>query len=48
MAGHTESGSSEKKSSAGMNDLPTFNAENMQNNMKVIYYRFVFAEDRAI
>ncbi|WMV37339.1 hypothetical protein MTR67_030724, partial [Solanum verrucosum] len=29
---------STEKSSSGMDDLPTFNAENMQNNMKVILY----------
>lgn len=39
MAGHDGSGTSGKKDT---NDIPTFNAENMQNNMKVIYYRFVF------
>ncbi|KAH7864615.1 hypothetical protein Vadar_031795 [Vaccinium darrowii] len=38
MAGHDESGSSEKSPS----DLPTFNAENMQNNMKAIYYSRTF------
>lgn len=38
MAGHDNSGTSGKKDT---NDIPTFNAENMQNNMKVIYYRFV-------
>lgn len=40
MAGHSGSGSSEKKSSNGANELLTFNAENMQSNMKTIYYRF--------
>lgn len=40
MAGHDDSGVSEKKSS-DISDLPTFNVENMQSNMKVIYYRFV-------
>ena len=38
MAGHNES---EKKSSDAVNDLQTFRAENLQSNMKVIYYRFV-------
>lgn len=38
MAGH---GESEKKSSDAVNDLQTFRAENLQSNMKVIYYRFV-------
>lgn len=42
MAGHSDSSSSEKKSSEVMNDVPIFSTENMQNNMKVIYYRFVF------
>ncbi|KAI4335017.1 hypothetical protein L6164_013704 [Bauhinia variegata] len=42
MAGHNESRSSEKKSSNGMNDLPTFNAENLQSNMKIIYYSRTF------
>ncbi|KAI4344754.1 hypothetical protein L6164_011945 [Bauhinia variegata] len=42
MAGHNESRSSEKKSSNGMNDLPTFNSENMQSNMKIIYYSRTF------
>ncbi|XWS38910.1 hypothetical protein CRYUN_Cryun18bG0003900 [Craigia yunnanensis] len=42
MAGHSDSSSSEKKSSEARNDIPTFSAENLQNNMKVIYYRFVF------
>ncbi|KAG5237134.1 ER membrane protein complex [Salix suchowensis] len=37
MAGH---GESEKKSSDAVNDLQTFRAENLQSNMKVIYYRF--------
>ncbi|KAJ8539779.1 hypothetical protein K7X08_014031 [Anisodus acutangulus] len=27
------------KSSSGMDELPTFHAENMQNNMKIIYHR---------
>lgn len=38
MAGHDDSGVSEKKSS-DISDLPTFNVENMQSNMKVIFYR---------
>lgn len=42
MAGHSESGSSEKKSSNGVNELLTLNAENMQSNMKVIYYSRTF------
>lgn len=40
MAAHSDSGSSGKKSSNGVNELLTFNAENMQSNMKIIYYRF--------
>lgn len=39
--GHNDSGGSEKKSSESANDIQTFNAENLQSNMKVIYYRFV-------
>lgn len=31
----------ENKSIDASNDLPIFNAENLQNNMKVIYYRSV-------
>ena len=46
MAVHSESGSSEKKSSNGVNELLTFNAENMQSNMKIIYYRFGLTVDR--
>lgn len=42
MAGHDDSGASEKKAS-DINDLPTFNVDNLQSNMKVIYYRFGFA-----
>lgn len=40
MASHNESGAG-KKASGLPNDLQTFNAENLQSNMKVIYYRFV-------
>lgn len=39
MAG---SGASEKKSSEGLNDVSIFNADNMQSNMKVIYYSRTF------
>jgi len=42
MAGHSGSASSDKKSSNGVNELLTFNAENLQSNMKIIYYRFRF------
>ncbi|KAK8585897.1 hypothetical protein V6N13_050867 [Hibiscus sabdariffa] len=42
MAGHSDSSSSEKKSSEAMTNVPIFSAENMQNNMKVIYYRFAY------
>ncbi|KAL8105486.1 uncharacterized protein LOC141679021 [Apium graveolens] len=41
MAGHDDSSASEKKSS-DISDLPTFNVENMQSNMKVIYYSRTF------
>ncbi|XVF38911.1 hypothetical protein REPUB_Repub20aG0143100 [Reevesia pubescens] len=40
MAGHSDSSSSEKKSSEI--DVPTFSAENSQNNMKVVYYSRTF------
>ncbi|CAK7326303.1 unnamed protein product [Dovyalis caffra] len=39
MAAHNES---EKKSSDSVNDLQTFRAENLQSNMKVIYYSRTF------
>ncbi|KAF3456388.1 hypothetical protein FNV43_RR01038 [Rhamnella rubrinervis] len=42
MAGHNDSSASEKKSSEATNDLPTFNTENMQSNMKIIYYSRTF------
>ncbi|PHT94199.1 hypothetical protein T459_02081 [Capsicum annuum] len=42
MAGHDNLNGSTDKSSSGMDDLPTFNAENMQNNMKVILYSRTF------
>ncbi|GAB2265697.1 hypothetical protein Dimus_000736 [Dionaea muscipula] len=38
MAGGDDSGASGGKSSESLNDLPMFNAENLQNNMKVILY----------
>ncbi|XP_071702611.1 uncharacterized protein [Rutidosis leptorrhynchoides] len=40
MAGHDDSSVSGKKSSE--NEVPTFNAENLQSNMKVIYYSRTF------
>ncbi|KAJ4842938.1 hypothetical protein Tsubulata_042335 [Turnera subulata] len=39
MAGHNES---EKKQSDSTNDLQTFNGDNLQSNMKVIYYSRTF------
>ncbi|KAF5953386.1 hypothetical protein HYC85_006242 [Camellia sinensis] len=42
MGGHDDSGLSEKKSIGVANDVPTFNAENMQNNMKAVYYSRTF------
>uniref|UniRef100_A0A7C9D4R1 ER membrane protein complex subunit 6 n=1 Tax=Opuntia streptacantha TaxID=393608 RepID=A0A7C9D4R1_OPUST len=39
MAG---SGASSKKSSEGLTDMSIFNADNMQSNMKVIYYSRTF------
>ncbi|KAK7828799.1 hypothetical protein CFP56_029967 [Quercus suber] len=38
MAGHSESSRAEKKSGEAANEIPTFNAENLQTNMKAIYY----------
>ena len=40
MVVHSDLASLEKKSSNGVNELLTFNAKNMQRNMKIIYYRF--------
>lgn len=40
MATHSDSVAG-KKSNDVSNDLQIFNAENLQSNMKVIYYRFV-------
>uniref|UniRef100_A0A2N9IQ46 ER membrane protein complex subunit 6 n=1 Tax=Fagus sylvatica TaxID=28930 RepID=A0A2N9IQ46_FAGSY len=42
MGGHSESSGAEKKSSDAMNEIPTFNAENLQTNMKTIYYSRTF------
>ncbi|XP_045800841.1 ER membrane protein complex subunit 6-like [Trifolium pratense] len=42
MAVQSGPASSEKKSSNGENELLTFNAENMQSNMKIIYYSRTF------
>ncbi|XP_052194393.1 uncharacterized protein LOC127802565 [Diospyros lotus] len=42
MAGRDDSGSSEKKSSEAMDGVPTFNVENMQNNLKSVYYSRTF------
>ncbi|CAN4104663.1 unnamed protein product [Withania somnifera] len=42
MAVHDVVNGSIEKSSSDMDQLPTFNAENMQNNMKVIYYSRTF------
>lgn len=43
MAGHNESSASGKKSTEATNDVPTLNAESLQSNMKIIYYRFVLS-----
>ncbi|CAI0467545.1 unnamed protein product [Linum tenue] len=40
--GHGDSSSSDKKPTDALNDLQTFNAENLQSNMKVIYYSRTF------
>ncbi|KAJ0035233.1 hypothetical protein Pint_24296 [Pistacia integerrima] len=42
MAGHADSGRFGKKSSEAADELHTFNAENMQSNMKIIYYSRTF------
>ncbi|CAJ2644111.1 unnamed protein product [Trifolium pratense] len=42
MAVQSGPASSEKKSTNGENELLTFNAENMQSNMKIIYYSRTF------
>uniref|UniRef100_A0A2P2M5B2 ER membrane protein complex subunit 6 n=1 Tax=Rhizophora mucronata TaxID=61149 RepID=A0A2P2M5B2_RHIMU len=42
MTGHGASGASEKNSGDVANDLQTFSAENLQSNMKVIYYSRTF------
>ncbi|KAL4643204.1 hypothetical protein ACB092_02G077000 [Castanea dentata] len=42
MAGHSESSRGEKKSGEATNEIPTFNAENLQTNMKAIYYSRTF------
>ncbi|XP_022972030.1 ER membrane protein complex subunit 6 [Cucurbita pepo subsp. pepo] len=41
MAGYS-SNASEKKSSDAVDDLPILNAENLQNNLKIIYYSRTF------
>lgn len=41
MAVHDDVNGSIEKTSSGMDELPTFNVENLQSNMKVIYYRLV-------
>ncbi|KAG2721256.1 hypothetical protein I3760_02G073100 [Carya illinoinensis] len=42
MARHNEFSAVEKKSSDLSNDIPTFNVENLQSNMKIIYYNRTF------
>ncbi|CAH9104277.1 unnamed protein product [Cuscuta europaea] len=42
MAGRDDSNVAKEKSSNGIDELPTFNAENMQTNMKIIYYSRTF------
>ncbi|KAG7029026.1 ER membrane protein complex subunit 6, partial [Cucurbita argyrosperma subsp. argyrosperma] len=41
MAGYS-SNASEKKSSDAVDDIPILNAENLQNNLKIIYYSRTF------
>lgn len=42
MAARDDLSGSEKKSNDATNDIPTFNAENLQSNMKIIYYSRTF------
>ncbi|KAL3505602.1 hypothetical protein ACH5RR_030984 [Cinchona calisaya] len=42
MAGSDGSNGSKEKSNDFANELPSYNAENMQSNMKVIYYSRTF------
>ncbi|XP_038719462.1 ER membrane protein complex subunit 6-like isoform X2 [Tripterygium wilfordii] len=42
MAGNIGPGTSEKKSSESLTDIPIFSAENTQSNLKVIYYSRTF------
>ncbi|XP_077222771.1 uncharacterized protein LOC143856442 [Tasmannia lanceolata] len=42
MAMHGDSSSTEKKSSDAGDDIPTFSVDNLQSNMKVIYYSRTF------
>ncbi|XP_058091808.1 uncharacterized protein LOC131237821 isoform X2 [Magnolia sinica] len=42
MAVHEDSSAVEKKSTDASNDLPIFNADNLQSNMKIIYYSRTF------
>ncbi|GMQ02766.1 hypothetical protein CsSME_00048850 [Camellia sinensis var. sinensis] len=48
MGGHDDSGLCEKKSIGVANDVPTFNAENTQNNMKAVYYSTQKLEDLVL
>lgn len=40
MAVHDDSNGQKKKSSDALDEIPTFNVENMQNNTRIINYRF--------
>lgn len=40
MAVHEDSSAQKKKSSDALDEIPTFNVENMQNNTRIINYRF--------
>ncbi|PHT33163.1 hypothetical protein CQW23_29500 [Capsicum baccatum] len=42
MAVHDDVNGSIEKTSSGMDELPTFNVENLQSNLKVIYYSRTF------
>lgn len=40
MAVHDDSVGQKEKSSDALDEIPTFNVENMQNNTRIINYRF--------
>lgn len=40
MAVHDDSNAQKNKSSDALDEIPTFNVDNMQNNTRIINYRF--------